>query len=193
MNGIFCAMLLGGVVYAAATGQAEAAQRALLSGGGQAVELCISLAGTYAFFGGMMGLMRESGLAGGVARRLEGPLSRLFRFEPGEEAALPDVCMNLAADMLGMGNASTPAGLRAMRTMAAAQREPGRASSAMLLFLVLNTTSVQLLPATMIGLRAQAGAANPADIVLPTLLATAVSTACGTAICLLCAARERRR
>lgn len=190
MNTIFCAMLLGGVVYAAAAGRAEAAQRALLSGGGEAVQLCISLAGSYAFFGGVMGLMRESGLAGGLARGLSRPLSRLFRFAPGEESVLPDICMNLAADMLGMGSASTPAGLRAMRTMAAAQREPGRASSAMLLFLVLNTTSVQLLPATMIGLRAQAGAANPADIVLPTLLATAASTACGVALCLLAAVRE---
>ena len=74
MNGIFCAMLLIGVVYAAATGQAEAAQRALLSGGKQAVELCLSLAGTYAFFGGLMGLMREGRLTDGLARSSPVPL-----------------------------------------------------------------------------------------------------------------------
>ena len=191
MNGVFCALLLVGVMYAAATGQADAAQRALLSGGTQAVELCLSLAGTYAFFGGLMGLIRESGMAAGLAAALRRPLFRLLRFELGEEAALPDICLNLSADMLGMGNAATPAGLRAMRTMADAHGRDGRASDAMLLFLVLNTTSVQLLPTTMIALRAQAGSQSPADIVLPTLLVTAVATGCGVALCRLCAARER--
>ena len=193
MNGIFCVMLLAGLVYAAASGQADAAQRALLDGGAQAVELCLSLAGAYAFFGGMMGLMRESGLADALARLLRRPLRRLLRLAPQEEAALADISMNLSADMLGMGNAATPAGLRAMRTMAAAQKEEGRASGAMLMFLVLNTTSVQLLPTTMIALRAQAGSQNPADITLPTLIATAFSAAVGVLLCRLCAALEERR
>ena len=83
--------------------------------------------------------------------------------------------------------------LRAMRTMADAHGRDGRASDAMLLFLVLNTTSVQLLPTTMIALRAQAGARNPADIVLPTLLATAAATGTGVTLCRLCAARGRGR
>ena len=193
MNGVFCALLLMGVVYAAATGQADAAQRALLSGGSEAVELCLSLAGAYGFFGGVMGLLREGGVASALAARLKKPLSRLFRFAPGEEAALEDICMNLSADMLGMGSAATPAGLRAMRTMADAQQRQGYASEAMLLFLVINTTSVQLLPTTMIALRAQAGAKNPADIVFPTLLATAAATASGVLLCKLCAALERKR
>jgi len=193
MNGVFCGLLLLGVIHAAATGQAEAAQRALISGGAQAVELCLSLAGAYAFFGGLMGLIRESGLAASLAAALRRPLSRLLRFELGEEAALTDICLNLSADMLGMGNAATPAGLRAMRTMAQAHGGDGRASDAMLMFLVLNTTSVQLLPTTMIALRAQAGAVNPADIVLPTLIATAAATGCGVALCRLCAGRGKRR
>ena len=192
MNGIFSALLLAGVIYAAASGQADAAQRALLSGGAQAVELCLSLAGSYAFFGGTMGLLREGGGTDALAAFLKKTLSRLLRFAPGEEAALPDVCLNLAADMLGMGNAATPAGLRAMRTMAAAQKEPGKASEAMLLFLVLNVTSVQLLPTTMIALRAQAGAKNPADIVFPTLISTTAATVSGVLLCRLCAAWNRR-
>ena len=111
--------------------------------------------------------------------------------ELGEEAALSDICLNLSADMLGMGNAATPAGLRAMRTMADAHGRDGRASDAMLLFLVLNTTSVQLLPTTMIALRAQAGAKNPADIVLPTLLATGAQTLTGIALCKIFAMRNK--
>lgn len=191
MNGVFCAMLLAGALYAAATGQADAAQRALLSGGREAVELCLSLAGAYGFFGGVMGLLREGGVATALAAWMQKPLARLFRFGAGEEAALPDICLNLSANMLGMGSAATPAGLRAMHAMADAQRQKGVASEAMLLFLVINTTSVQLLPTSMIALRAQAGAANPADIALPTLLATAAATLCGVLLCRLCAALER--
>lgn len=182
MNGVFCALMLAGLLYAAATGRPDAAQRALLSGGGEAVGLLMRLAGAYAFFGGLLGVLRESGAADALARAMEKPLSRLFRFAPGEEAALGDVSLNLSANMLGAGGAATPAGMAAMRKMARVHSD-GRASDAMILFLVVNTSSVQLLPTTMIALRAQAGAANPADIVLPTLLATAASTLCGIAAC----------
>ena len=132
------------------------------------------------------GVLRACGAADALARAMEKPLSRLFRFAPGEEEALSDISLNLSANMLGLGGAATPAGISAMKTMARANPD-GRASNAMILFLVVNTSSVQLLPTTMIALRAQAGAANPADIVLPTLLATAASTVCGVGICRLLA------
>lgn len=181
VNIVFCAMLAAGVLFAAATGRMEAAQAALLQGGAQAVELCVGLAGAYAFFGGLLGVLRACGAQDALARALRGPLARLLRFAPGEEEAAGDVSVNLAANMLGMGGAATPAGLSAMRTMAKAGA--GTASDAMIAFLVVNTTSVQLLPATMIALRAQAGAANPTDIVPATLAATAVSTTCGLLAC----------
>ena len=187
MNIAFCAMLLAGVAYAAAMGRMGEAQQALFSGGAQAVELCVGLAGAYAFFGGLLGVMRAVGLADALARVLRRPLARLLRFAPGEEAAASDVSVNLAANMLGMGSAATPAGIRAMQAMARASRpgQEGTASDAMIAFLVVNTTSVQLLPATMIALRAQSGAANPADIVPATLAETAVSTICGVIACRL--------
>ena len=189
MNGVFCVMLLSGLAYAAATGRADAAQRALLAGGGEAVALLTNLAGAYALFGGLLGVLRAGGAADALARAMKKPLSRLFRFAPGEEEALGDISLNLSANMLGVGGAATPAGLAAMQKMARANPN-GQASDAMILFLVVNTSSVQLLPTTMIALRAQAGAANPADIVLPTLLATAVSTACGIAACRLFAGKR---
>jgi len=190
MNGVFCGMILLGVIAAAWGGGLSAAQAALLSGGGEAIAFCLSMAGAFGFFGGLLGVLRESGAAAALAGWLRQPLLWLFPFEPGEEAALDDICMNLAADMLGMGGASTPAGLRAMRTMAAAGN-PGRASDAMLLFLVLNMCSVQALPTTMIALRAQAGSMSPADIFLPTLGATGVSMAVGIALCKFFAARSK--
>ncbi len=183
MNAVFCLMLLTGVLAAALRGDASGAQHALLSGGGEAVTFCLEMAGAYAFFGGLLGVLRESGVTAALAAALRRPLMRLFPFAPGEERAMGDICMNLAADILGMGGAATPAGLRAMRTMAGAGGARARASDAMTLFLVLNMCSVQLLPTTMIAIRAQAGAAQPADIVLPTLLATGVQTLTGIALC----------
>lgn len=190
MNAVFCIMLLAGILAAAAQGKADAVQAALLSGGEEAVSLCLSLAGAYAFFGGLLGIMRESGMASALSAKLRRPLLRLFDFETGEERALTDICVNLSADMLGMGSAAMPAGVSAMCTMAEAggKRE---ASPAMLLFLVMNMCSVQLLPTTMLSLRAQAGAANPADIVFPVLAATGVSCLTGIVICKICERRSK--
>lgn len=182
MNAVFCIMLIAGIVAAAAQGRVDAVQAALLSGGEEAVSLCLSLAGAYAFFGGLLGIMRESGMAAALAAKLRRPLLRLFDFRTGEERALTDICVNLSADMLGMGSAAMPAGVSAMRTMAEAG-EKQEASPAMLLFLVMNMCSVQLLPTTMIALRAQAGAADPSDILLPVLAATGISNLTGIAVC----------
>lgn len=184
VNAVFSSMLLIGCAFAAATGRTGAAQEALLSAGAQAIELCAGLAGAYAFFGGLLGVLREVGAVEALARRLRGPLRRLLRPTPQEETAMEEIGVNLAANMLGLSGAATPAGLSAMRKLARAGRE-GEASDAMIAFLVVNTTSVQLLPASMIALRAQAGAAGPADIVPATLAATAVSTLAGVLACRL--------
>ncbi len=193
MNIIFCVMLLAGVLAAVFGGNLSGAQTALLSGGSEAISFCLSMAGAYAFFGGLLGVLRESGVTAAMARAMRAPMQRLFCFAPGEEAALDDICVNLAADLLGMGGAATPAGLAAMRTMAKAHRPDEPPSDAMLLFLTLNMCSVQLLPTTMIALRAAAGAQNPADITLPTLTATGISCAVAVILCKMMAAGRKRR
>ena len=191
MNQVFCAMLLIGVIAAAANGRLHEAQAALFSGGSEAISFCLNMAGAYAFFGGVLGVLRESGMTDALARGLKRPLSRLFCFEPGEESAMDDICVNLAAELLGMGGAATPAGLSAMRKMAAVGGQTGRLSDAMALFLVLNMCSVQLLPTTMIAIRAQAGAKSPADITLPTLISTAVAGLTGIVLCKFFASRSK--
>jgi len=193
MNAVFFVLMVSGIAFAAATGSLAAAQEAILSGAEQALELCVSLAGAYAFFGGMLQLLRESGAADALADMLRGVLLRLLPFLPGEEAALGDISVNLASNMLGMGSAATPAGLSAMKTMATAGGETGTASDAMIFFFVLNSSCIELLPTTMIALRARHGAANPADVILPTLISTTVSAAVGVFICCLRAGRERKK
>lgn len=191
MNRVFCAMLLIGVVAAAVTGKIDLAQQALFSGGGEAISFCLSMAGAYAFFGGLLGVLRESGVTDALAWAMRRPLAWLFSFEPGEEEALDDICVNLAADMLGMGGAATPAGLSAMRKMAYAGGQTGQLSAAMELFLVLNMCSVQLLPTTMIAVRAQGGSASPADIVLPTLVSALAAGLTGIALCKFFSSRSK--
>ncbi|MBR5560657.1 MAG: nucleoside recognition protein [Clostridia bacterium] len=193
MNRIFCVMLLAGVLAAVWSGNLGGAQAAMLSGGSEAVSFCLSMAGVYAFFGGLLGVLRESGVTLAMARVMRAPMQRLFCFAPGEEKALDDICVNLSADLLGMGGAATSAGLAAMRTMAKAHRPDEPPSDAMLLFLTLNMCSVQLLPTTMIALRAAAGAQNPADITLPTLTATGISCAVAVILCKMIAAGRKRR
>ncbi len=192
MNRVFCAMLLAGVLAAVWTGELNEAQAVLFSGGSEALAFCFRMAGAYAFFGGLLGILRESRVTDALAHGMRKPLERLFCFEPGEEAALDDICVNLAADMLGMGGAATPAGLNAMQKMAAAGGNTGRLSDAMALFLMLNMCSVQLLPTTMIAIRAQSGSKSPADIVLPTLVSTAAAALTGIVLCKICAKRNEK-
>ena len=104
---------------------------------------------------------------------------------------MDDICVNLAAELLGMGGAATPAGLAAMRKLAAGGQN-GHMSDAMALFLTLNMCSVQLLPTTMVAIRAQNGAKNPADIALPTLVSTAVAGLTGIVLCKFFASRSKR-
>ena len=190
MNTIFCGMLLLGIATAVLTGRISAVQEALLSGGSEAITLCLSMAGGYAFFGGLLQVLRESGAADVLAGGLSRVLSRLLPFAPGEEKAMGDICVNLSCNMLGMGSAATPAGIAAMKTMARAGTDPQRASDAMILFFVLNSSCIEVLPATMIALRAQYGAANPADVMLPVLLSTGASAITGVLICRLMAAKK---
>ena len=153
-----------------------------LQGAGDGVQTAFSLCASLSVFGGLMGILQGCGAEKGLMRMLKKPLNRLLGKMP--EEALGYVTMNLSANMLG--NAATPAGIKAAKILA----EGERASNALCMFLVINTSSVQLLPATVISMRAVMGAANPEAVILPGLLSTAFSTAVGI---LLCKWMEKRR
>ena len=93
------------------------------------------------------------------------------------------IALNMSANILGLGNASTPMGIKAMQAL---DDGSGKATFSMIMLLVVNATSIQLLPSTVIGLRSSAGSANPADIILPTIIATAITTICGISLVLFC-------
>lgn len=175
MNGVWMVAVIFALLFALATGRGDAVSAALLESGGSAVTLALSLAGAYALWCGLLGIMEKSGAVAAITRFIR-PVFLLFPGVKSNSPAGEAVATNLAANLLGLGNAATPAGLRAMREMNALNREPERPSDAMCMFLVINSSSLQLIPTTVMSMRAAAGSASPADIILPTLCATACST-----------------
>jgi spore maturation protein SpmA len=188
LNGIWLGLMLLSVVYAAFTGHMDAVKMAAISGAKDAIDLVIGLVGVMALFLGLMRVAQEGGLLRAVQRALAPVLRRLFPEVPTDHPAMGAMIMNLASNVLGLGNAATPFGLKAMTELQTLNRTPGSASDAMVLFLAINATSVSLFPLGVIGVRASMNSASPEAIWIPTLLATTAST--GTAM-LLCFALRR--
>ena len=174
---IWAVMVGASILCGAATGQGEAVASAALEGAQAGVELCLAMAGVLCLWMGVMEVMRRAGLVRALSRLLRPLLRRLYPDFAQEEAVMEAVSANLSANVLGLGNAATPLGLEAARQMA--RRTPGVASDGLCMLVVCNTASVQLIPATVAGLRAAAGCRAPFDILPAVWLASAVSVTAG--------------
>ncbi len=141
------------------------------------ITLALPLAGYMTLWLGIMRLAEKSGLVMILAKGLRPLLRRIFPEVPVEHPAMGSMVMNMAANMLGLGNASTALGLRAMQHLEKLNPHPGTATNAMCTFLVINTSSIQLIPATAVAILAAKGATNPTSIIGPTFFATLISTA----------------
>jgi|FLOH01.1.fsa_nt_gi spore maturation protein A len=141
-----------------------------------AVELAMGLIGIMALWLGLMRIAEDSGLIQLLAKAMRPLMVRLFPDVPPDHPAMGAMIMNIAANILGLGNAATPLGLKAMTELQKLNKVKDTATNAMVTFMAINTSSVTLIPATVIGIRAAAGATNPADIIGPVILATGVST-----------------
>jgi spore maturation protein SpmA len=179
---ILLAVLLGGWnnrLPEVTEGAFDAAKTAVL-------DIALPLVGITALWLGMMRLAEKAGMIQSLARLLRRPLRRLFPDVPADHPAMGSMLMNMAANMIGLTNAATPLGLRAMQDLERLNPHPGTATNAMCTFLAINTSSLQLLPMTAISILAAKGSANPSAIVSTALLATACSTVVGiTAVKLL--------
>ncbi|MDD2740501.1 MAG: nucleoside recognition domain-containing protein [Methylomonas lenta] len=144
-----------------------------------AFEISLGLSGVLALWMGIMKIGEHSGFIALLTRALNPLFNRLMPDIPQNHPALGAITMNMAANMLGLDNAATPMGIKAMQEMQTINPHPDRASNAQILFLVLNTSSVTLFPVTIFAYRAQLGATNPTDVFIPILIATYVSTLAG--------------
>lgn len=147
-----------------------------------AVELAIGLIGIMALWLGLMKIAEEAGLVGMLSRMLRPVTTRLFPDVPPDHPAVGAMLMNISANMLGLMNAATPLGLKAMEELNKLNRKTGVATDAMCTFLVINTSSVQLIPATVIAIRVSAGSVNPTEIVGPVIFATTIGTVVGITV-----------
>lgn len=186
MCGIFIFLCTAGCVYALATNQATETANILLSSGERGVRLYLTLLGSMTLWSGLMEILNATGDVARLGRGIRRIISPLF---PGlkDEACWSAIGLNLSANVLGLGNAATPAGVCAAKLLVQ-QGESGLRALAMLL--ALNNAGFQLLPTTVISLRSAAGAAEPSDIWLPTLAASAGASLCA---CLLMMLVNRRR
>jgi len=181
MGIVWFLLLALGLAAAWAGGDVEGFTKGALDGAGGAVTLAIGLVGMLALWSGLLRIAQEAGLTALLSRAMAPVMRRLFPEIPRDHPALAAMTLNVAANALGLGNAATPIGLDAMEKLQTLNPRRDTATDAMVLFLVINASSVQLVPATVVALRAAGGAAAPADVVGPTLLATLVSTVVGIA------------
>ncbi|MCR3921473.1 MAG: nucleoside recognition protein [Firmicutes bacterium] len=176
INFLWFGMMIIGLMVAAATGRIEAVTESLFSSAEQAVSVAFSLISIMTFWLGMMKLIEKSGLINWVVKILR-PLSLLlFPRLPRNHPAMHAILMNMSANLLGMGSAATPFGLKAMQELQAINEEPEMASDEMCTFLAVNTSSITLIPTTVVALRAASGSLYPTEIVGTTIIATICAT-----------------
>lgn len=200
LNYMWAFMILIGVIYAAFTGNMSAVTNAALDSAGEAISLCITMAGVMALWMGLMEIGQKSGLIEKLTRGIGPFLSFMFPRIPKKHPAREYIATNIIANILGLGWACTPAGLKAMEALSHLEAERGNpeyleekgtlpagksrtASKEMCTFLILNISSLQLIPVNMIAYRSQYGSVNPAGIIGPSIVATAVSTLVAITYC----------
>ena len=179
MNLIWYLLIAIAVLVAAFSGTMQATTDAAMESAKTAVELSIGLIGVMALWLGLMKVAEKAGLIRSLARLLRPIMTRIFPDVPGDHPAMGSMISNIAANMLGLGNSATALGLKAMKDLQELNQEKKSASNAMTTFLAINTSSVTIIPATVIAIRSSAGATHAAEIIGPTLLATIVSTVVG--------------
>ena len=172
-----CAVVIS-VLFGAATGRAAAVGEAALSGAAQAVELCLSIGGMICLWSAVMEVMARSGISKALSRLLRPVLCRLFPMTFRDTNTAAALSENVSANLLGLGNAATPAGIRAAKGILKLHGE-NRASSELCRLVVMNTASIQLLPTTIAAVRAAAGAENAFDILPAVWISSAVSVCVG--------------
>ena len=177
MAWIFTAMVAVSVLFGIYNGTMDAVSAAALSGANDAVTLCVGLLGVICLWSGVLEIMDRSGLSQILAAAFRPLLRKLFPDAAGDPVTLSAISANISANLLGIGNAATPLGIQAAKRMA--KGCGGTASDSLCRFIVLNMASIQLIPATVAGVRAACGAAEPFDILPAVWFASVLSVAAG--------------
>lgn len=200
LNFLWASMLLIGIIFAAFSGKLPEITNAAISSSKEAVSLCITMIGVISFWAGLMEIATKSGVIDTLTQKLSPVFRFLFPHLPTNHPSIKYISINMIANFLGLGWAATPAGLKAMEELANLEEDrhknhfsydknrhfaSGAASNEMCTFLILNISSLQLIPVNIIAYRSQYGSVNPASIVGAGIIATSVSTLTAIIYCRL--------
>lgn len=185
LNFIWAGMIIVGVVYATLTGNIEVLSNGTLEAAKEAVTLCITMLGIVGMWCGIMEIAREAGMVAQLSRLCGLLVGKLFPAVPKDSEAFTHITTNMIANVLGLGWAATPSGLLAMKELSKLNGHSNVASDDMCTFLVLNISSLQLIPVNIIAYRSQYGSVNPSRILFAGIIATLVSTLAAVVFCIL--------
>ena len=188
MNLLWLIMICISIVFAVFTGNLEAFTKSIFDGAKAAVEISLFLLGIVSVWLGITRILEDSGLIYRIAHLFKPIISRLFKNIPGDHPSITAITLNVLANLFGLGNAATPLGIKAMQELDTLNQDKGSITPEMMTFIVINTASIQLIPFTVIGILAGFGHGNPAAVVFPVLISTAISTI--TALLVLAAFRK---
>ena len=196
LNYLWAFMILTGIIYGCFHGTMAEISNAALDSAKEAVNLCITMLGVMSFWTGLMQIAQKAGIIASLTQKITPFLRFLFPSLRNEQRALEYISTNVIANILGLGWACTPAGLKAMEEMRQIQlrrgKNPDIASNEMCGFLILNISSLQLIPVNMIVYRSQYGSVNPTAIIAPAITATLISTLAGIIFLKIADTRSRR-
>ena len=184
-------MISTGIIGSIIFNNLEELNKVIINEASRGVEFAISLAGIMAFWMGIMNIAKESGLIEKIGEKLNPIMSKLFKGIPKGHKAMSYIVMNMSLNMLGAGNGATAFGLKAMDELQTLNNKKDTATDDMIMFLVINISSVQIIPFTMLKVRMDMGAQNPGEIIITTLLATIVSTVVAITTCKVFSRRFR--
>lgn len=179
LNFIWGSFIICGIVFSVITGKSDTVTDSLLSGGKEAITLCITMAGVISIWTGIMEIAEKSGMIKGIAKKMDGIITYLFPNIPKSNVVREYIATNFAANFFGLGWAATPAGLLAMEELNNMNKHKDLASDDMCMFMIVNTSSLQLVTMNIIAYRSQYMSKNPSEIIFAGIVATVVSTFAG--------------
>ncbi len=179
LNYIWIGMLAIGFIVGILTGRMDVVTKAAIESSQAAVTVCIGLTGVMCLWTGLMKIAEKGGMIKAISRFVQPVMRFLFPEIPKDDPAMGAIVMNLVANFLGLGNAATPLGIKAMGELQRLNKERETASNSMCMFLVLNTAAIQLVPASIIALRTSAGSTKPTEIIVCIWIASICATIAG--------------
>lgn len=178
LNKIWPAFLIISFLYAIFTGKLSEVNSSIFESTSGAIELCLTLIGTMCLWCGIIKIAMETSLVDKLIKILRPFLRKLFPEIDEKDGVYKEISMNIIANLLGLGNAATPLGLKAMKSLQKSNKNKNELSNSMAILIVLNTASIQLIPTTVIAIRTTLGAKNPTEMLVPIWIATIVAATC---------------